>query len=71
MRAIIKRGLNGNWNDRRKSLMATVGQLETINVNDVVGKNPAMEIFKTMAFQIGQTLSLFTDGAELYTNIHC
>ena len=47
--------------------MATVGQLETINVNDVVGKNPAMEIFKTMAFQIGQTLSLFTDGEELYT----
>ena len=67
IRAIIKRGLNGNWNDRRKSLMATVGQLETINVNDVVGKNPAMEIFKTMAFQIGQTLSLFTDGEELYT----
>lgn len=67
IRAIIKRGLNGNWDDRRKSLMATVGQLETINVNDVVGKNPAMEIFKTMAFQIGQTLSLFTDGEELYT----
>lgn len=68
IRPIIKKGLNGDWNDRRKALVAVETKLSLISLMYVkYGKKNSTEILKTIAFQIGQTLALFVDNEELYT----
>lgn len=68
IRPIVKKGLNGNWEDRKRSLVTVAGKLRTIGINDNLDKNKSnRDLFKTMAFQIGQIFALFENGKELYT----
>lgn len=68
IRPMVKKGLNGDWYDRLKALIYTEDRLKRDDYQDITsGKKNSKEIFKTMAFQIGQTLALFTDNDELYT----
>lgn len=68
IRTIVKKGLNGNWIDRKRSIVTVAGKLRKTGINDNLGKgNSNKDLFKTIAFQIGQTLALFENGKELYT----
>lgn len=68
IRTIIKKGLNGNWSDRKKALLAVEYKLILFNLRPLMyGKKNSTEILKSIAFQIGQTLALFVNNEELYT----
>lgn len=69
IRPIVKKGLNGDWNDRRKAIVAVIDKLRSNSINISFGKinKDNKEIFKTIAFQIGQVLALFENEKELYT----
>lgn len=69
IRPIVKKGLNGNWDDRIKALSAVsdyIYHLNVCNETDALTKG-VVETFKKVAFQVGQTLALFKEGKELYT----
>lgn len=68
IRTIVKKGLNGNWIDRKRALVTVAGKLRLSVINSNLGKNKSNEeIFKKIAFQTGQALGLFENGKELYT----
>lgn len=67
-RTVIKKGLNGNWSDRKKALLAIEDKLSLFSLMPLMyGKKNSIEILKAIAFQIGQTLALFVVNEELYT----
>lgn len=68
IRTLIKKGLNGDWSDRKKALVAVEDKLSLFSLLPLMyGKKNSTEILKSIAFQIGQTLALFVDNEELYT----
>lgn len=68
IRLIVKKGLNGNWEDRKKALVTVADKLRTNGIDGNLGKNKSnKDLFKKMAFQIGQILALFENEKELYT----
>lgn len=74
IREIIKKGLNGNWDDRMEALKIVAYGLRRLCTADsgIEKKRDISDVLKTIAFQVGQTLALIDKGergyvAELYT----
>lgn len=63
-RQVVKSALKNN---NIKSKIDTLISIKISAISDFGKNRPTLEVYKTIAFQIGQTLSLIEDGVELYT----